>query len=230
MKTVFITGANRGLGLELTRQYAERNWKVIAACRDIKAAEKLTILTKNHTNIHLHALDVSNESQILALQNEFKGQPIDLLIHNAGVSGEGCENLGEMNQTDWVEVLKINAIAPLLITQALLDNLLASQDKTIVGITSILASIDDNRSGGRYSYRASKAALNQIIKSLACELSGKGIKTMAIHPGWVQTDMGGKNGKVSIKDSVSGMLKVIDRLDISHSGSFFVYDGTKLPW
>lgn len=100
--------------------------------------------------------------------------------------------------------------------------------KTIIGMTSILASIDDNRSGGRYSYRASKAALNQIIKSLACELSEEGVKTMAIHPGWVQTDMGGKDGKVTVKESVKGMLNVIENLKLKHSGSFFVYDGTQL--
>lgn len=152
MKTAFITGANRGLGLELVKQYAQRGWRVIACCRDINTA------------------------------------------------------------------------------QALLNNILAGEDKTIIGMTSKLASIDDNRSGGRYSYRASKAALNQIIKSLACELSEVGVKTMAIHPGWVQTDMGGKDGKVTVEECVKGMLNVIDNLKLKHSGSFFVYDGTQLPW
>ncbi|WP_413114067.1 SDR family oxidoreductase [Thaumasiovibrio sp. DFM-14] len=230
MKTVFITGANRGLGLELTKQYAERHYNVIACCRDIDSAHELTLLAQSYSTIRPYILDVSHETDILALTEEFKDQPIDLLIHNAGVSGEGCDNLGNMDQQGWGDVLKVNTIAPMLITQALLNNILAGQDKTIIGMTSILASIDDNRSGGRYSYRASKAALNQIIKSLACELSGSGVKTMAIHPGWVQTDMGGKDGKLTVQDSVKGMLNVIDNLKAKHSGSFFVYDGTQLPW
>ncbi|MEZ8886220.1 SDR family oxidoreductase [Vibrio sp. 10N.222.54.F6] len=230
MKTVFITGANRGLGLELAKQYAQRHYKVIACCRDIDSAHELTLLAQQYSTIRPYALDVSHETDILALTEVFKEQPIDVLIHNAGVSGEGCDNLGNMDQQRWLEVLKVNTIAPMLITQALLNNILAGQDKTIIGMTSILASIDDNRSGGRYSYRASKAALNQIIKSLACELSEAGVKTMAIHPGWVKTDMGGKEGKVTVKGSVTGMLNVIDNLKLKHSGSFFVYDGTQLPW
>ncbi|MEZ9313429.1 SDR family oxidoreductase [Vibrio sp. 10N.222.51.C8] len=230
MKTVFITGANRGLGLELAKQYAQRHYKVIACCRDIDSAHELTLLAQQYSTIRPYALDVSHETDILALTEVFKEQPIDVLIHNAGVSGDECESLGNMGQKEWINVLKVNTIAPMLITQALLNNILAGEDRTIIGMTSILASIDDNRSGGRYSYRASKAALNQIIKSLACELSDEGVKTMAIHPGWVQTDMGGKEGKVTVKESVTGMLNVIDNLKLKHSGSFFVYDGTQLPW
>lgn len=230
MKTVFITGANRGLGLELVKQYAQRGWNVIACCRNLHSAQELSLMAQRYSTIRTHALDVSNESDILTLSETFKGIAIDILIHNAGVSGDQCESLGNMAQQGWIEVLKVNTIAPMLITQALLNNILASKDKTIIGMTSILASIDDNHSGGRYSYRASKAALNQIIKSLACELSESGVKTMAIHPGWVQTDMGGIDGKVTVEESVKGMLHVINNLQAKHSGSFFVYDGTQLPW
>ncbi|EHU4841197.1 SDR family oxidoreductase [Vibrio parahaemolyticus] len=230
MKTVFITGANRGLGLELVKQYAQRGWRVIACCRDINTAQALSLLAQTYPTIDIHTLDVSNESHILALTEKFAGIAIDVLIHNAGVSGDECESLGNMGQKEWINVLNVNTIAPMLITQAFLNNILAGEYKTIIGMTSILASIDDNRSGGRYSYRASKAALNQIIKSLACELSEVGVKTMAIHPGWVQTDMGGKDGKVTVEESVKGMLNVIDNLKLKHSGSFFVYDGTQLPW
>lgn len=230
MKTVFITGANRGLGLELATQYAQNDWCVIACCRDLSSASELTQLANTYRNITLHTLDVTDENQILALSQTFSEQPIDVLIHNAGVGGNQCEALGNMGQKGWLEVLTINTVAPALITQALLNNLMSGEDKTIVGMTSILASIDDNRSGGRYSYRASKAALNQIIKSLACELSSQGIKTMAIHPGWVQTDMGGPDGKITTAQSVEGIINVIANLEVKHSGSFFVYDGTQLPW
>lgn len=230
MKTVFITGANRGLGLELATQYAQNDWCVIACCRDLNSASELTQLANVYRNISIHKLDVTDEKQILALGKHFKGQPIDVLIHNAGVGGNQCETLGNMDQKGWLDVLSINTIAPALVTQALLDNILASEHKTIIGMTSILASIDDNRSGGRYSYRASKAALNQIIKSMACELSSRGIKTMAIHPGWVQTDMGGPDGKITTAQSVEGIINVIGNLEVKNSGSFFVYDGTQLPW
>lgn len=230
MKTVFITGANRGLGLELVKQYAQRGWYVIACCRDINTALELSLLAQTYPKIRIHTLDVSNESHIIALTEKFADTTIDVLIHNAGVGGDECESLGNMGQMDWIDVLKVNTIAPMLITQALLNNILAGEDKTIIGMTSILASIDDNRSGGRYSYRASKAALNQIIKSLACELSEVGVKTLAIHPGWVQTDMGGDEGKITAEESVKGMLSVIENLRLKHTGSFFVYDGTQLPW
>jgi NAD(P)-dependent dehydrogenase (short-subunit alcohol dehydrogenase family) len=230
MKTVFITGANRGLGLELATQYAQNEWSVIACCRDLSSASELAQLANTYRNITLHTLDVTDENQILALGQSFKGHPIDVLIHNAGVAGNQCETIGNMDQKGWLDVLSINTIAPALVTQTLLDNILASERKTIIGMTSILASIDDNRSGGRYSYRASKAALNQIIKSLACELSSQGIKTMAIHPGWVQTDMGGPDGKITTAQSVEGIINVIANIEVKHSGSFFTYDGTQLPW
>ncbi len=199
MKTVFVTGANRGLGLELVKQYAQRGWHVIACCRDISTTQALTLLVQTYPTICIHTLDVSNESHILALTKKLAGIAIDVLIHKAGVSGDEGESLGNMGQKEWIIVLKVNTIAPMLITQALLNNILAGEDKTNIGMTSILASIDDNRSGGRYSYRASKAALNQIIKSLACELSEAGVKTMAVHPGRVKTDMGGMEGKEQYK-------------------------------
>lgn len=149
MNTALITGANRGLGLELVKQYALKNWSVIACCRNPDSANALAQLEKSHSNITLHELDVTNESQILALEETFKGQAIDVLIHNAGVDGSSCDTMNNMGQKEWLAVLSANTVAPALITQALLENILASQHKTVVGITSILASIDDNRSGGR---------------------------------------------------------------------------------
>ena len=230
MTTVFITGANRGLGLEFVKQYAQQGHNVIACSRHFSQATELSQLAALHTNIQLHELNVTDEDQISELTTVFKNQPIDVLIHNAGVGGFQCEALGDMDQKGWLEVLTVNTVSPMLITQALLANILASKAKTIIGLTSILASIDDNNSGGRYSYRASKAALNQIIKSLACELSDDGVKAAVIHPGWVKTEMGGADGKITPGQSITGMMKVIENLQTKHSGSFFVYDGTQLPW
>jgi len=230
MATVFITGANRGLGLEFVKQYAQQGHNVIACSRNFSQATELSQLATLHTNIQLHELNVMDENQITELTTVFKNQPIDVLIHNAGVGGFQCEKLGGMDQKGWIEVLTVNTVSPMLITQALLANILASKAKTIIGLTSILASIDDNSSGGRYSYRASKAALNQIIKSLACELSDDGVKAAVIHPGWVKTEMGGADGKITPAQSITGMMKVIENLQTKHSGSFFVYDGKQLPW
>tara|TARA_R110001583_G_scaffold8952_2_gene42227 strand:- start:2430 stop:3122 length:693 start_codon:yes stop_codon:yes gene_type:complete len=230
MATVFITGANRGLGLEFVKQYAQKGHNVIACSRNFSQATELSQLAALHTNIQLYELNVTDEDQISELTTVFKNQPIDVLIHNAGVGGFQCEALGDMDQKGWLEVLTVNTVSPMLITQALLANILASKAKTIIGLTSILASIDDNNSGGRYSYRASKAALNQIIKSLACELSDDGVKAAVIHPGWVKTEMGGADGKITPAQSITGMMKVIENLQTKHSGSFFVYDGTQLPW
>ncbi|RBW44950.1 SDR family oxidoreductase [Psychromonas sp. B3M02] len=230
MATIFITGANRGLGLEFVKQYAQQGHHVIACTRHFTQATELSQLATLHSNIQLHELNVMDEEQISELTTVFKNQPIDVLIHNAGVGGFQCEALGGMDQKGWLEVLTVNTVSPMLITQALLANILASKAKTIIGLTSILASIDDNNSGGRYSYRASKAALNQIIKSLACELSDDGVKAAVIHPGWVKTAMGGADGKITPAQSITGMMNVIENLQSKHSGSFFVYDGTQLPW
>ena len=230
MKTIFITGANRGLGLQFAKQYAQQGELVIACARDLSQATALTELAKLHNNIQLHQLDVMNEAQITNLTAHFNNQPIDILIHNAGVGGEQCETLTGMSQKSWLDVLAVNTVAPMLITQALLNNIMASKEKKIIGLTSILASIGDNRSGGRYSYRASKAALNQSFKSLACELLDDGATAAVIHPGWVKTDMGGKAGKITVEQSITGMIKVISDLKSSQSGGFFTYDGTELPW
>lgn len=230
MKTIFISGANRGLGLQFAKQYAQQGDHVIACARDLSQAIALTQLAKRHNNIHLHQLDVMNETQIINLTAHFKNEPIDILIHNAGVGGEQCETLTAMNQKSWLDVFAVNTVAPMLITQALLKNIMAGKEKKIVGLTSILASISDNRSGGRYSYRASKAALNQSIRSLACELLDDGVTATVIHPGWVKTDMGGKEGKITVEQSVTNMIKVISGLKSINSGCFFAHDGTELPW
>ena len=152
MKTIFISGANRGLGLQFAKQYAQQGDHVIACARDLSQAIALTQLAKRHNNIHLHQLDVMNEAQIINLTARFKNEPIDILIHNAGVGGEQCETLTAMNQKSWLDVFAVNTVAPMLITQALLKNIMAGKEKKIIGLTSILASISDNRSGGRYSY------------------------------------------------------------------------------
>lgn len=230
MSTVLITGANRGLGLEFVRQYANKGWYVLAACRAPESANALNELAKNNDNIEPLTLDVTKESDINALADSLNGRPIDHLILNAGVLGDDCAKLGEMTQTKWLEVLTINTVAPALLIQALQDNVAASELKTIVGISTRVASLGDNSSGNMYSYRTSKAALNQILVSAAQNLRKKEVKTLAIHPGWVQTDMGGKDATFTAEQSVSGIINVASNLTLEESGSFRVFDGSSIEW
>lgn len=230
MSTVLITGANRGLGLEFVRQYANKGWYVLAACRAPESANALNELAKNNDNIEPLTLDVTKESDINGLADSLNGNPIDHLILNAGVLGDDCAKLGEMTQTKWLEVLTINTVAPALLIQALQDNVAASELKTIVGISTRVASLGDNSSGNMYSYRTSKAALNQILVSAAQNLREKKVKTLAIHPGWVQTDMGGKDATFTAEQSVSGIINVASNLTLEESGSFRVFDGSMIEW
>lgn len=227
MNTVLVTGANRGLGLEFVRQYAKSGWKVIACCRSPERASALSDLAETY-DVELHKLNVASESEINELAISLKGHPIDHLILNAGVLGEKCANLGEMTQSDWLDVLTINTVAPALLIQALRDNVASSVLKTIAGISTRVASLDDNSSGGMYSYRASKAALNQILVSASKNLAEQGVKTVALHPGWVKTDMGGESATFTVEESVNGMMKVIREL--TESGSFRVFDGSVIAW
>ncbi|CAM3732490.1 SDR family oxidoreductase [Parendozoicomonas haliclonae] len=230
MSTVLITGANRGLGLEFVRQYAESGWQVIACCRSPEQAESLAGLAEQYSAVELERLDVASEHEINALAERLQGRAIDHLILNAGVLGEKCANLGEMTQAGWLEVLTVNTVAPALLIQALQDNVAASEHKVIAGISTRVASIDDNSSGGMYSYRASKAALNQILVSAAKNLAEQGVKTVALHPGWVQTDMGGENALFTVEESVQGLRKVIGELTLADSGCFRVFDGSSVAW
>ncbi|MGI2030217.1 SDR family oxidoreductase [Endozoicomonas acroporae] len=230
MSVVLITGANRGLGLEFVRQYASKGWQVLATCRSPQSASALNELATAHATVQVLPLDVTKEADINALATSLNGQAIDHLILNAGVLGADCATLGEMTQAKWLEVLTINTVAPALLIQALQDNVAASEHKTIVGISTRVASLGDNSSGNMYSYRASKAALNQILVSAAQNLRNQQVKTLAIHPGWVQTDMGGKDATFPAEQSVAGIIKVTENLTLEESGSFRVFDGSSIEW
>ncbi len=230
MSTVLITGANRGLGLEFVRQYAAMGWQVLATCRTPEKAELLSQLAMEYPQVKLIKLDVTNEDEINLLATQLKGLAIDHLILNAGVLGEDCAKLGEMTQAKWLEVLTINTVAPALLIQALQDNVAASEHKTIVGISTRVASLGDNSSGNMYSYRTSKAALNQILVSAAQNLREQAVKTLAIHPGWVQTDMGGDSATFTPQESVAGIISVAQNLTLEESGSFRVFDGSTIEW
>lgn len=227
MPNVLITGANRGLGLEFARQYADEGWRVFATCRDPDRAGQLEGRTGD---IRVHRLDVADFGQIDALARELKDEPIDLLINNAGVYGTGPQTLESLDYDEWSRVMRVNCLAPIRICRAFLEQVARSDRKIIVAISSKMGSIDDNTSGGAYIYRTSKAALNAAMKSLAIDLAPRGVTAAILHPGWVRTDMGGPGGRISAEESVSGMRRVMAALEPPDAGKFLGYDGAVVPW
>jgi len=225
---VLITGANRGIGLEFTKQYAADGWSVIACCRNPQTAGELKALNKTNSNIQILQLDVSNFPAIDALALQLKDQKIDLLINNAGIYPSS--SLNDLDYDDWETAFKINSMAPLKMVQALLSNISASQLRKIATLTSKMGSLDDNTSGGSYIYRTSKAALNMAMKSLSIDLMPLNIAVVTLHPGWVLTSMGGPDALIDTSTSVTGLRKVIANLKVSNSGKFIAYDGKEIAW
>jgi NAD(P)-dependent dehydrogenase (short-subunit alcohol dehydrogenase family) len=225
MPTVLITGAARGLGLEFTRLYAARGWKVLACARK---PEALTV----KGDVHAHALEVTDYKAVKALAARLAGEALDVLICNAGIGGERGSNqqdLGTLDPVLWRRIFEVNTLAPLMMAEAFADHVARSQQKKLVAITSILGSVANNN-GGRYFYRASKTALNMEWSCLAQDLGPRGIICVALHPGWVQTDMGGSMAPLTIDQSVPAMVKTIATFTPAHNGRYIQYDGRELPW
>ena len=228
--SILITGTNRGIGLEFVKHYIKNNEKVIATCRNRNSAKDLLELENTTNNLSLVELDVSNPNSINNFTSKIAGLPIDTFISNAGVSGPKNIEFGNFDAKEWLDVFNVNTIAPLLITQKILKNLRLGKDKKLAFISSKVGSIEDNTSGSMYIYRTSKTALNQVIKSLSIDLKGENFIVVALHPGWVQTDMGGPNALIDTKTSVRGMTEAIDNLTSKNSGKFYNYDGSPIPW
>ncbi|MCZ6834161.1 MAG: SDR family oxidoreductase [Planctomycetota bacterium] len=220
-QTIIVTGANRGLGLELTRQLSRTGHEVIATVRKVDEADHLADLAHE-----IHELEVTRPESVAAFAASIKGRPIDVLINNAALGGV----LEQHDLEKMLDYFNVNALGPLRLVRAVLPNLRAGQRKLIVNISSKMGSIEANQSGGSYGYRASKAALNMITKNLALELEGDGFTSVVIHPGWVKTDMGGPNAQITVEESVASVLGVIGQLSEKDNGSFLDLDGTMLPW
>ena len=227
MTTIFITGANRGLGLEFTKQYLESGWAVIATCRKPQTATELAEL---NGNLRILELDVADFGAIKKIAKQLSADKIDVLLNNAGIMGPKKNGLGEISVKDWEDVFRINTQAPLRVVENLIGNIVNSERKTIVSMSSLLGSVGSNDSGGIYAYRSSKAALNAISKCLSIDLRKKGVISIVVSPGWARTDMGGPNATVDPADSVAGIRKVIDGLTIEDSGKIFNFDGRLLIW
>ena len=237
MAVVLVTGANRGLGLEFVRQYAKDGWQVEAACRTGSA--ELTELAAQHAPlIRIWPLDVVDPVSIATLARQLLGQPIDLLLNNAGYLGRvpfaagGIQHqqFGDSDYADWEQTFRVNVLGPMRLAEALIGNVEAGTGRRIVTLTSIVGSMALNTQGGLYPYRASKAAVNAVMKSMAIDLHQRGILAAAIHPGWARTEMGGPSAEMDPTDSVRGMRKVIANLHPGQLGQVLAWDGSVLPY
>ncbi len=228
--TILITGANRGIGLELTRQFSEDGWQVFACCRSPEDAEDLKVLAAEYPAVEMFLLDVTDYDQLAALSSQLKDRPIDILLSNAGIYGPRGATFGEVDAAAWRQVLEVNTIAPLMLAQAFIEQVAISRQKLVAMISSKMGSIADNGSGGSYIYRTSKTAVNQVVKSIANDVEGRGISAISLHPGWVRTEMGGPNGEIDVNESVSGLKQVLTGAGLAQSGQFFNFDGSVIPW
>jgi NAD(P)-dependent dehydrogenase (short-subunit alcohol dehydrogenase family) len=231
MHTTLITGANRGLGLEFCNQYAAAGWRVLACCRHPEKSDALKKLAAQFPGqVFLYELDVTDLAGIEQLGKNLAGESIDVLINNAGILPKcDLQGFGHTDYEQWMQAFRINTMAPLKIAESFVTQVARSKLKIMATITSQMGSIEDS-SGGYYTYRSSKAGVNMVVKNLALDLKSQGITAVLLHPGWVQTDMGGPNATITTGQSVTGMRKVIDGLNPAASGKFFAYDGQPVPW
>jgi NAD(P)-dependent dehydrogenase (short-subunit alcohol dehydrogenase family) len=231
VSTVLVTGANRGLGLEFVRQYAADGWRVFAGCRDPGSAKELgQLAAASGGKVRVLALDVTDTASVRAAAQSLAGEPIDLLINNAGVGAPKNQRLGSLDYAAWARVLDANTMGPMRVVEAFLENVAAGGERRIVTLTSAMGSIADNATGGSYAYRSSKAAVNIVMKSLSIDLAPRGITCVVVHPGWVRTDMGGPGGKLDPPESVAALRRLIAGLRPQDTGRFFNYDGKPYPW
>ncbi|MEM1188283.1 MAG: SDR family oxidoreductase [Pseudomonadota bacterium] len=230
MGTVMITGANRGIGLELLKQYAHDGWSTIGTCRNLASAEEAQALAGSNDAVALRQLDVSDSAAVSELAEDLHDLAIDVLILNAGMMGTRSNQLGAMEADDFRRVLDVNVVAQAMCLQAFAPHVAASERRVIVGMGSFLGSMGCNSDGGNYSYRASKAALHAIMVSAGHDLREQGITSIVMHPGWVQTDMGGPNATVDTPTAVRGIRRVIEELTADDNGCLFTYEGGTLPW
>jgi NAD(P)-dependent dehydrogenase (short-subunit alcohol dehydrogenase family) len=230
MTNILITGANRGIGLEFVRQYAEDGARIFACARiPGEAKELLDLAAKSKGKVTVHPLDVASGASVAHLVQELDGQPIDILINNAGVYGGDHQSSGDLDYETWARTLTVNSIGPARVLQALLPNLKKGKEKKAIALTSGMGSTT-NHDGHALIYRSSKAALNNAMHGLALALKPEGIIILLVHPGWVKTDMGGRNASLTTDVSVSAQRRLIAALTAKDSGRYLAYDGREIPW
>ncbi len=223
-RTVLVTGANRGLGLEFARQLCAAGATVIGTARRPEAATELAA-----TGAEVLPLDVTDPRSVQALADALDGRSLDVLLNNAGIfpTRGGLE---DFDASSVQRVYEVNTLGPMRVTHALLPHLRRGDRKLVMNMSSGLGSIASNRRGGALGYRESKAALNMFTRSLHAEFSGEGFVCVAMSPGWVRTDMGGSAAPLSPEESVRGMLEVLSEAGPEQSGRYWEYSGKELPW
>ncbi len=228
MANVLITGANRGIGLEMVKLYAARGDTVLACCRNPAEAEALNAV---EGDVEVIEVQVSDGASVASLASNLGDRPVDLLINNAGMAGPSYDqqNAYAMDFDGWAETFEVNTMAPVRVMQALMPNLKASSDARVVTITSQMGALSLDMPVA-YAYCTSKAALNKFMKMAALELGKEGINVCVIHPGWVQTDMGGPNAEITPQESAEGIVATIDGLNAETNGSFWKWNGEAHGW
>jgi NAD(P)-dependent dehydrogenase (short-subunit alcohol dehydrogenase family) len=226
-----ITGANRGLGLEWARQYAEAGWRVYASCRHPDEADDLKALADGHPRVSVHRLDVTDGEQLRTLQLDLEEAGIDVLLNNAGVYlDKFMDNLGGIDYDVWLRTFAVNTLGVVRVSEAFIGQVARSEKKLVVAISSHMGSIAEIAAPGNYAYRSSKAALNAAMKGLSHALAPHGIGVLLLHPGWVKTRMGGPGSPFSPEQSVRGMRALVERFRPEMNGRFFRHDGSEIPW
>lgn len=236
MPTVLITGANRGLGFEFARQYAADGWTVLATARDPEKAQELKQFASKLPTLAIQELNIADGESIEGLADALDGKPIDVLIHNSAIYPQKGQKFGEIDFDGWRGAMETNLFGAMRLTEALLENVAASDRKQIAAISSSMASLKAVQGGSvaqagvAYQYRTSKTALNMAMSVLSTELAPRGISVVMIDPGWVKTDMGGPNAQLTPEQSISGIRKVLAGDPMEISGKFIRYDGVVRPW
>ena len=236
MSTVLITGANRGLGLEFARQYAAAGWTVLACSR--ASGQALNALVAEYPAVRCYTLDVTNHAAIESLAAELADEAIDVLLNNAGFYGRvsfadggvAHQAFGATDYENWHRVMQINVFGPMKMAEAFLSHVLRSDQKKIVTLSSMLGSMGLNTLGGMYAYRTSKAAVNMMMHSMGIDLGKQGVTAVAMHPGWVKTDMGGPGAEIEAEQAVAGVRQVIAELGPDNVGKLNAYDGSVMPY
>jgi NAD(P)-dependent dehydrogenase (short-subunit alcohol dehydrogenase family) len=221
--TVLITGCDTGLGVEFARQYAADAYRVLATCLDPASAAALRAIAGD---IEVLKLDVSDHAAIEGLARELEGEPLDILLSNAGI-GRPHPAFGETDYAHWRRLLEVNLIGPMKLAESFVEHVARSELKVMAFVSSRMGSISLNLTGGSYAYRSSKAGLNAVVKSLAVDLAPRQICCLSLHPGWAKTEPG---ARVEVEESVTGMRGVIFRASRHHTGSFVSYNDQPLPW
>jgi NAD(P)-dependent dehydrogenase (short-subunit alcohol dehydrogenase family) len=237
MSTILITGANRGIGLEFTTQYAADGWDVIACCRTPETADELQAIANQYPHVTIEPLDVQDHSAIDALGDKYRGQPIDLLLNNAGIIGPfpiaehvDRQTFGNMDYAIWRDVIETNTFGPLKMAETFVENVAISGQKKIVNISSTTGSMAE-MSVPAIAYASSKTALNRAMTTVAGELKERGIIVALFCPGYCKTRMDAHGyAMVEVTDSVAGLRPLIDALTVADAGTFTRYDGTPIAW